>query len=72
MVQPLLDFCYREWRKAEARAPTLNSGYYLIDVVAYDAETDILCVLLNDTAQCSLRRGSHHVCLIQYDEFETF
>ena len=72
MVQPLLNFCYRERRKTEASTAALDSGYYLVDVVAYNAETDILCVLLNDTAECSLRSGSHHVRLVQYDEFEPF
>jgi len=72
MVQPLLDFCYGERRKAEARTPALNSGYYLVDVVADDTETDVLCVLFDNTAKGSLCGRGHHVCFIQNDEFEAF
>lgn len=72
MVQPLLDLCYREWRKTEARTTALNSWYYLVHVVAYDTKTDVFCVLFDDTAKCSLRRRGHHVCFIEYDEFEAF
>jgi len=71
MIQPLLNLCYRERRKAEASTAALNGGYYLVDVVAYNTKTDILRVLLNNTAECSLRCGSHHVRLVQYDEFES-
>jgi hypothetical protein len=64
MIQPLLDFYYGERRKAEACATALNSGNYLVDIIADDAETDILCVLLDDTAKCSLRGRGHHVCFV--------
>ena len=71
MIQPLLDFYYRERRKAEARATALNGWYYLVDIIADDAEADILCVLLDDTAKCSLCSRGHHVRFVQYYEFET-
>jgi hypothetical protein len=71
MVQPLLDFYYRERRKAEASTTALNCGDYFVDIIADDAKADILCVLLDDTAKSSLRGGSHHVCFVQYYEFET-
>ncbi len=71
MIQPLLDFYNREWRKAEASTAALNSRDYFVDIIADDAEADIRCVLLDNTTKSSLRRSGHHVCFVQYYEFET-
>ena len=71
MVQPPLDFYYGERRKAEASTTALNCGDYFVDIIADDAEADILCVLLNDAAKSSLRGRGHHVCFVQHYKFET-
>ena len=48
----------------------MNSGCDLVDVVADDAESDVLRVLLYHTSEGRLRRLSHHIRLTKDDELE--
>lgn len=69
-VQTFLHLRYGQRREAEPCASTLNRGNDLVDVVADNAEPNVLGVLLDYTAQGRLCCGSHHVRLVQNDEFE--
>ena len=67
-INPLLDLRDGERREAKARAAALDGGDDLVDVVADDAEADVLRVLLDDAAERGLCRRRHHVGLIEDDE----
>jgi hypothetical protein len=47
-LEPLVDLSYRQRAEAETRAARLNCWRDFVDVVADDAEADILGVLLDD------------------------
>ena len=69
-VQTLLDFGYWKGRESEPGTSTLDSRDNLVYVVANDTEPNVLCVLLDDTPECSLSSGSHHIGFVKDDEFE--
>ena len=48
----------------------MDSRCDLVDVVANDAEPNVLCVLFNDPTQSGLGRLGHHVGFIEDDELE--
>jgi len=50
----------------------LDGWYNLVDIVADDAKPNVLRVLFDDASKCGLGSGSHHIRLVQYDEFEPF
>jgi hypothetical protein len=50
----------------------LNGRCNLVDIVADDAESNVLRVLLDDTTKCGLGSGSHHIGLVQYDQLVPF
>ena len=68
-VESFLDLWHGQRREAEPRAPTLNGWNNLVHVVADDAESDILGVLLDHSTQRRLGSCGHHVGFVQNDEF---
>ena len=50
----------------------MNGWRNLVDIVADDAKTNVLRVLLDDATKCGLGGGSHHIGLVQYDELKPF
>ena len=71
-IHPLLDLRDRQRGEPEARTTALDSGNALVDVVADDAEADVLRVLLDDAAERGLRGGGHHVGFVEDDELVAF
>ena len=67
-----LDFAHGQRRESEPRTPALHRGYNLANVVADDAESHILGVLLNHATQSGLCGCRHHVRLIEDDELVAF
>ncbi|EJK74657.1 hypothetical protein THAOC_03657 [Thalassiosira oceanica] len=64
--QPAADLTLTERREPESRAPALQRGDDLADVVAYQAEPCVLRVLLDDPAQGELGVARHGVGLVEY------
>ena len=71
-LYPLLYLYYGERRESEPCTTTLDSGGDLIDIVADDAEADVLRVLFNDPAECCLGLLGHHVGLVENNELKSF
>ena len=70
-VQTLLDCRYWKGQESEPGTSTLDRRDDLVDVVANDTESEVLCVLFDDTPKHSLDSGGHHISFIEDDEFET-
>ena len=70
MVELLLHFRDRMRREPETCASALYRWDNLVDVVANDAKPDVLGILFYYPTQSCLRRGGHHVCFIEDDQFE--
>jgi hypothetical protein len=50
----------------------LNGRRNLVDIVADDAKTNVLGVLLDNATKGSLGSGSHHIGFVKYDELIPF
>ena len=72
VVHALLDLLDGQRREPEARTATLDGGDDLVDVVADDAEADVLRILLDDAPERGLRGGGHHVGFVEDDELVAF
>jgi len=67
-IESFFYFCYRERREPKSCTSTLYRGGNLVDVVTNDAESNVLCILLDDTSESCLCLLCHHVCFIENNE----
>ena len=67
-IKSFLDFSHWQRREAETRASALDGRDDFVDIIAYNAESNVLGVLLNDSSQSGLCLRSHHISFIEDNE----
>src|ERR1700722_3345221 len=67
-IESFFYFCYREGREPKSSTPPLYRGGNLVDVVTNGGRTNVVFLLLDDTAESCLCLLCHHVCFIENNE----